>query len=98
MEGQPSVILKDLTGREYPAIAEVNRKRRVNGQREISLSFLYTEVNMDFIHDLEFGWEVLFDGEWYIITHPGYSKDGDYLLLEKKKLMVLDIIKKFRMG
>lgn len=77
--GQAAVFLKDLKGDEYPAIAEVNRKRRVNGQREISLSFLYTEINKDFMGQLEFGWKVLFDGEWYTITNPGYSTDGDFL-------------------
>ncbi|MEE3950771.1 phage tail protein [Peribacillus frigoritolerans] len=77
--GQSAVFLKDLKGHEYPAIAEVNRKRRVNGQREISLSFLYTEINKDFMGQLEFGWKVLFDGEWYTITNPGYSTDGDFL-------------------
>lgn len=77
--GQTAVFLKDLKGRDFPAIAEVNRKRRVNGQREISLSFLYTEINKDFMPYLEFGWKVLFKGEWYTITNPGYSTDGNYL-------------------
>lgn len=80
--GQSAVTVKDLFGREYPAIAEVNRKRRVNGQREITLSFLYTEINRDFIQQLEFGWKVLFGGEWYTITHPGYTTDGDYFMVE----------------
>ncbi|MCM3180249.1 phage tail protein [Cytobacillus horneckiae] len=77
--GQTAIFIKDLNGREYPVIAEITRKRRVNGQREISLSLLYTEINKDFIHDIEFGWKVLFDGEWYTITHPGYSTDGDFI-------------------
>lgn len=63
--GQTAVFLKDLTGREYPAIAVVNRKRRVNGQRELTLSFLYIEINSDFMDKIEFGWQVLFGGEWY---------------------------------
>ncbi|USK66316.1 phage tail protein [Peribacillus frigoritolerans] len=79
--GQTSVFLKDLKGQEYPAIAEVNRKRRVNGQREISLSFLYTEINKDFMPYLEFGWKVLFKDEWYTIVTPGKSTDGDFLLV-----------------
>ncbi|MGE6719265.1 phage tail protein [Peribacillus frigoritolerans] len=79
--GQTPVFLKDLKGQEYPAIAEVNRKRRVNGQREISLSFLYTEINKDFMPYLEFGWKVLFKDEWYTIVTPGKSTDGDFLLV-----------------
>ncbi|MDF1997602.1 phage tail protein [Peribacillus frigoritolerans] len=79
--GQTPVFLKDLKGQEYPAIAEVNRKRRVNGQREITLSFLYTEINKDFMSYLEFGWKVLFKGEWYTIVTPGKVTDGDFLLV-----------------
>lgn len=77
INGQPSLFLLDLTGKEYPAIAVVNRKRRVNGQREISLSFLYAEINADFLHDIEFGWKILFQGEWYTITNPTYQLDGE---------------------
>ena len=51
MDGQPAITLKDLTGREYPAKADIKRNKRVNGQREITLSFLYDEVNEEFIHD-----------------------------------------------
>lgn len=80
--GQTAVFVKDLTGREYPAIAGVKRNKRVNGQRELTLSFLYTEINKDFMDRLEFGWQVLFKGEWYTITHPGYSTDGDYLAID----------------
>src|SRR5690625_2886757 len=77
INGQPSLFVLDLKGKEYPAIAEVNRKKRVNGQREISLSFLYDEINQDFIHDIEFGWKILFKGEWYTIIGPLYALDGN---------------------
>ncbi|MED1603659.1 phage tail protein [Alkalihalophilus marmarensis] len=77
-EGQTAVFLKDLTGKEYPAIAETKRIKRVNGQRQLTLAFLYTDINKDFMGKLEFGWKVLFGGEWYTITHPGYSTDGNY--------------------
>jgi len=77
-EGQTAVFLRDLTGQEYPAIAVLNRKRRVNGQREITLSFLYTDINKDFMDKLEFGWKVLFKNEEYTITNPGIKTDGDY--------------------
>ncbi|MFD1450826.1 phage tail protein [Oceanobacillus sojae] len=77
INGQPALFLLDLKGKEYPAIAEVNRKKRVNGQREISLSFFYDQINQDFIHDIEFGWKILFKGEWYTITSPSYVLDGN---------------------
>src|SRR5699024_7559790 len=77
IEGQPSLFLLDLKGKEYPAMAEVNRKKRVNGQREISLSFFYDKINESFLHDIEFGWKLLFKGEWYTITGPTYTLDGD---------------------
>lgn len=76
INGQTSIFLLDLKGNEYPAIAEVNRKKRVNGQREITLSFLYEDINADFIHDIEFGWKILFKGEWYTIINPTYALDG----------------------
>jgi hypothetical protein len=85
--GQTAVFLKDLTGREYPAIAVVNRKRRVNGQRELTLSFLYIEINSDFMDKIEFGWQVLFGGEWYTITHPGYVTDGAIVEQHKQKMV-----------
>src|SRR5699024_4784737 len=75
--GQPSLFLLDLKGQEYPAMAEVSRKKRVNGQREISLSFFYDKINESFLHDIEFGWKLLFKGEWYTITGPTYTLDGD---------------------
>ena len=77
IKGQPSLFLLDLKGKEYPAIAEVSRKKRVNGQREISLSFFYDKINESFLHDIEFGWKLLFKGEWYTITGPTYTLDGD---------------------
>ncbi|MDX8288829.1 phage tail protein [Metabacillus indicus] len=80
--GQTAVFIKNLIGKEFPAIAIVNRKRRVNGQREITLAFLYTEINQAFMPDIEFGWKVLFKGDWYTITHPGYATDGDYYVVD----------------
>ncbi|WP_229720412.1 phage tail protein, partial [Oceanobacillus neutriphilus] len=71
------MFLRDLEGKEYPAVAEVNRKKRVNGQRELSLSFLYDQINQDFLHDVDFGWQILFKGEWYTITTPSYALDGE---------------------
>ena len=65
---------------------------RSNGQREITLSFLYDEVNEEFIHDLEFGWEVLFDGEWYTITHPGYAADGDYMAVDVSAVLSFFVV------
>ena len=38
--GQTAVFLRDLTGKEYPAIAEINRKKRVIGQRELCFTRL----------------------------------------------------------
>jgi len=78
IEGQPSLFLQDLKGKEYPAIAEVKRNKRVNGQRELTLSFLFDDdgINEDFLHDIEFGWKIYFKGEWYTITTPTYALDG----------------------
>lgn len=75
--GQPSLFLQDLKGKEYPAYAEIRRNKRVNGQREITLSFLSNQINVDFIDKIEFGWKLLFKGEWYTIIAPAYQLDGD---------------------
>ncbi len=49
----------------------------MNGQREITLSFFSNQINEDFIDKIEFGWKLLFKGEWYTIIAPAYQLDGD---------------------
>src|SRR5699024_9297078 len=75
--GQASLFLKELKSKEYPVLAETNRKKRVNGQREITVEFLANIVNEDFLDKIEFGWKILFDKEWYTIIAPTYKLDGD---------------------
>lgn len=41
------------------------------------MSFLSNQINDDFIRDIEFGWKLLFKGEWYTIIAPAYQLDGD---------------------
>src|SRR5699024_4233075 len=40
-------------------------------------SFFYNKIKEIFLHDIEFGWKLLFKGEWYTITGPTYTLDGD---------------------
>lgn len=35
------------------------------------------QINEDFIDKIEFGWKLLFKGEWYTIIAPAYQLDGD---------------------
>ncbi|WP_157819991.1 hypothetical protein [Macrococcoides caseolyticum] len=37
------LIVKSLTGKHYTAQALIDRNRRINGERDITLSFLFNE-------------------------------------------------------
>lgn len=60
----------DLKDNHYPAQATVNRKKIVNGEQTLSLSFSVSEMNMDFLPDLSFNWLANFDQEQYTIINP----------------------------
>ncbi len=49
------LIVKSLTGTHYTAQAIINRNRRINGERDITLSFSFNEINSEFIKDIEKG-------------------------------------------
>lgn len=60
----------DLKNKPYPARSVVNRKRTVNGERTLSLSFLMDEMNADFLENLDFDWRAAFDGDEYTLINP----------------------------
>ena len=47
------LIVKSLTGQHYTAQALIDRNRRINGERDITISFLFNEINSEFIKDTE---------------------------------------------
>lgn len=59
------LIVKSLTGHHFTAQAVIDRNRRINGERDVSLSFLCNEINNEFIKDIETGWKLKFQGDWY---------------------------------
>lgn len=59
------LIVKDLNGKEYVASSIIDRNRRINGERDITLSFLCNDINNEFIKDIETGWKLNFQGDWY---------------------------------
>jgi len=65
-------ILKviDLKNNHFPAQAQVKRHQAVNGEQNLSLSFFVSEMNMDFLPDLDFNWRAEFDKEQYTILNP----------------------------
>lgn len=59
------LTVKSLTGQHFTAQAVIDRNRRINGERDITLSFLCNEINSEFIKDIETGWKLNFQGDWY---------------------------------
>ena len=67
----------DLQGNHYTAISNVPRVQRVNGEREITLSFLHGEINDAFLADIETGWKVNFKGDIYHLFNEKEDKHGN---------------------
>lgn len=67
----------DLQGNHYTAISNVPRVQRVNGEREITLSFLHGEINDEFLADIETGWKVNFKGDIYHLFNEKEDKHGN---------------------
>lgn len=65
-----------LDGHTYPAEAKISRNRRVNGEREISLSFSWSDINDAFLKNIDTGWQVNFQGDWYYLFSPKEDKHG----------------------
>lgn len=68
--------VKSLDGQVYPAVAQVPRTR-VIGEREITLSFLRSEINDKFLKDIETGWTAEFQGDKYWLYNPQEDKHGN---------------------
>lgn len=67
----------DLQGNHYTAISNVPRVQRVNGEREITLSFLHGEINDAFLSDIETGWKANFKGDIYHLFNEKEDKHGN---------------------
>ncbi|WP_020007414.1 phage tail protein [Salinicoccus albus] len=71
------LTVTSLNNVTYAAIAEVPRKRSINGEREITLSFLRNEINDEFIENIETGWTVNFKGDIYHLFNEKEDMHGN---------------------
>ena len=67
----------DLQGNHYTAISNIPRVQRVNGEREITLSFLHGEINDAFLSEIETGWKANFKGDIYHLFNEKEDKHGN---------------------
>lgn len=67
----------DLQGNHYTAISNVPRVQRVNGEREITLSFLCNDINNEFLGEIETGWKANFKGDIYHLFNEKEDKHGN---------------------
>ncbi|WP_157827926.1 hypothetical protein [Macrococcoides caseolyticum] len=47
------LIVKSLIETHYTTQAIIDRNSRINGERDITLSFLFNEINSELIKDIE---------------------------------------------
>ena len=66
-----------LDNKSYAALSTVPRVQRVNGEREITLSFLHGEINDVFLAEIETGWKVNFKGDIYHLFNEKEDKHGN---------------------
>ena len=66
-----------LDNKEYTAISNVPRVQKVNGEREITLSFLHGDINDEFLSDIETGWKANFKGDIYHLFNEKEDKHGN---------------------
>src|SRR5699024_692420 len=66
-----------LDGQTYTAISNIPRVQRVNGEREITLSFLRNDINDVFLPDIETGWTVHFKGDKYHLFNEREDQHGN---------------------
>lgn len=70
------LTVTDLEGKEYAAEAQIPRTR-VIGEREISPAFLRSDINDEFLSDIETGWIATFEGDEYWLYNPREDKHGN---------------------
>ncbi|WP_313894671.1 phage tail protein [Psychrobacillus sp.] len=77
------MYVQDLAGNQYHAMATYKRTKRVNGERDISLSFFYDEiVNRQFIEDLDKRWIINVQGDDYVVIFHQKKSKGNKFYLE----------------
>lgn len=74
--------ITDLEGNVYPLFNAVERKSRVNGEKELSLIIHKTKQNNKFFNDIAHRWTIEFKGENYVIILLSKKTYGDNYYLE----------------
>lgn len=70
------LTVTDLNGKTYIAEAQIPRTR-VIGEREISPAFVHSDINDEFLSDIETGWIANFDDDEYWLYNPREDKHGN---------------------
>lgn len=70
------LTVRSLNGEYFAAEAQVPRTRII-GEREISLSFQHSDINDEFLSDIETGWTAEFQGDEYWLYNPQEDKHGN---------------------
>lgn len=70
------LTVTNLKGESFVAEAQIPRTRII-GDREISLSFLHSDINDEFLSDIETGWTAEFQGDEYWLYNPREDKHGN---------------------
>jgi len=74
--------ITDLEGNVYPLFNAVERKSRVNGEKELSMIIHKTKQNNNFFNDIAHRWTIEFKGENYVIILLSKKTYGDNYYLE----------------
>lgn len=78
------MYVEDLYGEQHFAQSVVTRNRRVNGEKEISLSIFSEEWNEQYFNQLDHHWKVGFDSEEYVVMIPRTKPRGKKAVKELK--------------
>lgn len=79
------MFVRDLQGNEYMALASYKRIRRVNGERELTVSFFYdSKVNKEFLDDIGNRWTINVQGDEYKVIYTSQKAHGNHFTLEAR--------------
>jgi hypothetical protein len=76
------LYVEDLRGNQYFALGAVEEKARVNGEKEITVSFIENKVNSKFIKLIDHRWIIGYEGEEYVVLFPRKRTKGSKKIVE----------------
>ena len=79
------MFVRNLQGEEFMALASYKRIRRVNGERELAVSFFYdSKVNKQFLDDIGNRWTINVQGDEYKVIYTSQKAHGTHFTLEAR--------------